>query len=47
MGANCAPLVADLILFFYEGDFLLSLSEDNQSDVIETFNSNSRYLIDL
>ena len=26
---------------------MLSLSEDNQSDVIEAFNSNSRYLDDL
>ena len=27
--------------------FMLSLSEDNQSDVIEAFNSTSRYLDDL
>ena len=33
MGTNCAPLVADLFLFCYERDFMLSLSEDNQSDV--------------
>ena len=44
MGTNCAPLVADLFSFCYEGDFMLSLSEDNQSDVIEAFNSTSRYL---
>ena len=47
MGANCAPLVAYLFLFCYEKDFKLSLSEDNQSDVIEAFNSTSRYLDDL
>ena len=47
MGTNCAPLVADLFLFCYERDFMLSLSEDNQSDVIEAFNSTSRYLNDL
>ena len=47
MGTNCAPLVADLFLFSYERDFMLSLSEDNQSDVIEAFNSTSRYLDDL
>ena len=47
MGTNCAPLVADLFLFCYERDFMLSLSEDNQSCVIEAFNSNSRYLDDL
>ena len=47
MGTDCAPLVADLILFCYERDFMLSLSEDNQSDVIEAFDSTSRYLDDL
>ena len=47
MGTNSAPLVADLFLFCYERDFMLSLSEDNQSDVIEAFNSTSRYLDDL
>ena len=34
MGTDCAPLVADLFLFCYERDFILSLSEDSQSDVI-------------
>ena len=47
MGTNCAPLVADLFLICYERDFILSLSEDYQSDVIKAFNSTSRYLDDL
>ena len=47
MGTNCAPLGADLFLFCYERDFMLTLSEDNQSDVIEAFNSTARYLDDL
>ena len=47
MGTNCAPLVADLFLFCYERDFILSLSDNNQADIIETFNSTSRYLDDL
>ena len=47
MGTNCAPLVADLFLFCYERDFLLSLSENNQADVVEAFNATSRYLDDL
>ena len=47
MGPNCGPLVADLFLFCYKRDFLLSLSDDNQSEVIEAFNSTSRYLDDL
>ena len=47
MGINCAPLAADILLFCYERDFMLSLLEDNQPDVIEAFNSTSRYLDDL
>ena len=47
MGTNCAPLVADLFLFCYERDFMVSLSDNNQSDIIEAFNSTSRYLGDL
>ena len=27
MGTNCAPLVADLFLFCYERDFMVSLSD--------------------
>ena len=47
MGTNCAPLVADLFLFCYERDFMTSLSDDNQADIIEAFNSTFRYLDDL
>ena len=47
MATNCAPLVADLFLFCYERDFMDSLNHDNQVDVIEAFNSTSRYLDDL
>ena len=47
MGTNCAPLVEDLFLFCYERDFMLSLSDNNQTDSIEAFNSTSRYLEDL
>ena len=47
MGTNCDPLVADLFLFCYERDFMLSLPDDKQSDVIEAFISTSRYLYDL
>ena len=44
---NCVPLAPNLFLFYYESDFILSLSENNQSDVIEAFNSTSRYMDDL
>ena len=47
MGTNCAPLVADLFLFCYERDFMTSLSDDNQANIIETFNSTPRSLDDL
>ena len=47
MGTNCAPLVADLFLFCCERDFMLSLSDNNQADIIEAFNSTSRYLDEL
>ena len=47
MGANCAPLVADLFLFCFERDFMKDLSSDNETDVIKAINSTSRYLDDL
>ena len=47
MGTNCAPLVADLFLFCYERDFMMSLSDDKQADVIDAFNTTSRYLDDI
>ena len=47
MDTCCAPLVADLFLICYERDFMLSLSDNNQTDIIQAFNSTSRYLDDL
>ena len=47
MGTNCAPLVADLFLFCYERDFMMFLSDDKQDDVIDAFNTTSRYLDDI
>ena len=44
MGTNRASLVADLFLYCYERDFIDSLNQDNQADVIEAFYSTSRYL---
>ena len=40
-------LVANLFLYCYERDFMDSLNRDNQADVIEAFNSTSRYLDDF
>ena len=47
MGTNFAPLVADLFLFCYKRDFILSLSDNNQTDIIKALNSTSRYFGDL
>ena len=47
MGTNCAPLVADLFLFCYERDLMMSVSDDKQADVIDAFNTTSRYLDDI
>ena len=47
MGTSFAPLVADLFLSCYERDFILSLSDNSKTDIIEAFNSTSRYLVDL
>ena len=41
IGTNCAQLAADLFLF------MMSLSEEKQSEVIEAFRSTSRYLDDI
>ena len=47
LGTKCAPLVADLFLFCYEKDFMTSLSNVKQAEIIEAFKSTSRYLDDL
>ena len=41
------PLVADLFLFCYERDFIKSLTKQKRYDMIDAFNSHSRYLDDL
>ena len=47
VGTNCAHLVADLFLFCYERDFIMSLSNDKHANVIDPFNTTSRYLDDI
>ena len=47
MGTHCTPLVANLFLFCYERDFMMSLSVESQSEIIEAFSSTSKYLVDL
>ena len=47
IGTDCASLVADSFLFCFERDFMMSLSDDEQADVIDAFNTTSRYLDDI
>ena len=39
MGTNCAPLIANLFLFCYDRDLMMSLSDDKQADIIDAFNT--------
>ena len=47
MDTNYAPLVADLFLLCYEKDFMVSLSDYKQADIIDAFYNTSRYLDDI
>ena len=47
MGNICAHLLVDLFLFCNERDFMMSLSDDKQADVINAFNTISIYLDDI
>ena len=46
-GTNRAPMVADLFLFCYERDFMMSLSDYKQADIIDAFNTATRYLDEI
>ena len=47
MDTYCAPLVADLFLFYLERDVMMSLSDDKQADIIDALTTTSRYLDDI
>ena len=47
MGTNCVPLIADLFLFCFERDCMMLFSYNKEADIIQAFNSTSRYLDDL
>ena len=47
MGTNWSPLVAHLFLFCYERDFIMYHPDDKQTEIIDTFNTTSRYLDDI
>ena len=42
MDSAFAPTHLMLVLFYYEKDFMLSLSHENKANIIEAFNSKSR-----
>ena len=46
-GTNCVPLIADLLLFCYELDFMMSLSDDKQADIIDAITTTFRYLDEI
>ena len=47
MGTNCSPLVCRFVLLCYERNFMLSLTDNNQADIVESFTSTSIHLDDL
>ena len=47
MGTDSAPVFADLFLFCYERDKMMSFSDDKQVDIIDAFNTTSRYFDDI
>jgi hypothetical protein len=47
MGANCAPLLADLFLYSYESEFLQRLVKDKKIHEARAFNFTYRYIDDV
>ena len=44
MGKNCVPLLADLLLFSYEADFIQGLLKKNEKKLARSFNFAFRYI---
>ena len=47
MGTNCAPLIADALLYCYERDFMSNLHKSKQFHLIDIFKDTSRYFDDI
>ena len=47
MGTNCAPLLADLLLYSYENEFLDKLIKEGKRKLARKFNLSHRYIDDL
>ena len=46
MGTNCAPLLADFLLYAYETNFLQWVLKNKNRKLAKTFNSSFRYVDD-
>ena len=47
MGTNCAPLLADLFLYSYKGEFIQGLFKKNEKNLARFFNFTFRYIDDV
>ena len=47
MGTNCAPLLADLLLYSYEADFVQHLQKSKSRKQRKSFNLTFRYIDDV
>ena len=47
MGTKCAPLIADLFLYWYGRDFIFDLQYSKRYNLRDMFNDTSRYLYDI
>ena len=47
MGTNCAPLLADLFLYYYEADFMQELLRNKDKKLAVSFNFTFRYIDDV
>ena len=47
MGTNCAPLLTDLFLYSYEGEFIHNLIKSGKRQPAKSFNFTFRYIDDI
>ena len=47
MGTNCAPLLADLFIYYYETDFIQELISKMDKNLAISFNFTFRYIDDV
>ena len=47
MSTNCAPLLADLLLYSYEANFIQGLLKKNEKKLARSFNFTFRYIDDV